>query len=451
MTARHLREAPKGPEKENGKMRSREIKRVNRFLKQSFRKRRGWDLCEGVTDPRSRRGRRWKLRALLGAAFAGMLVRARSMRAVEDLTDTASSTGLRGFGFVRRVPDSTLEPVLRKLNPDELRERLHAQVRSLDRGKSLDERCLPLKLLAIDGKCIHTSKKRVHPACQRQQHEGRPPRYLMRVLRAVLVSSPTKVCVDQQVIPAETNEVGAFPSLWAHLRSAYRADSLFEAVSLDAGFASEALCRQIDADGYGYIVGLKENQPELLAEARGYFRQLLAAKVGQQAPCPEAETDWELYQGRKMKRQLYRSTELAGWHGWDHMRQVWLVRQLTEHPGGRQEVEDRFFLTSLRVGRLNGAGILAVVRGHWGIENCANWTMDTQWGEDQRSWCCQGEALVVLSLLRQLAYNVVQVLFTRHLRAERYRRYRWEQRFRRIEIALSLPAQARKSSRRASG
>jgi len=432
-------------------MRSRELKRVNRFLKQSFKNRRGWDLCRGVTDPRSRRGRRWKLRALLGAAFAGMLVRARSLRAVEDFTETAAAGGLRGFGVGRRVPDSTLEPVLRKLDPDELRSRLHEQVRSLRRGKSLDESCLPLALVAIDGKCIHTSKARVHPACQRQQHEGRPPRYLLRVLRAVLVSSPTKVCVDQQVIPAATNEIGAFPSLWAKLRSAYRADSLFEAVSLDAGFAYEGLCRRIHEDGFGYIVGLKENQSEILAEARGHFRRRLAPQHREYAPIPEAETEWELYQGRKMKRQLYRSTELAGWHGWEHMRQVWLVRQLTEHSDGRQEVEDRFFLTNLRVGRLNGAGILAVVRGHWGIENCANWTMDTQWGEDQRAWSCQGEALVVLSLLRQLAYNVVQVLFTRHLRAERYRRYRWEQRFRRIELALSLPAQARKSSRIASG
>ena len=432
-------------------MRSRELKRVNRFLKQSFRKRRSWDLCRGVTDPRSRRGRRWKLRALLGAAFAGMLVRARSLRAVEDLTETASASGLRAFGVSRRVPDSTLEPVLRQLDPDELRSRLHDQVRSLRRGKSLDEQSLPLALVAIDGKCIHTSKQRVHPACQRQQFEGRPPRYLLRVLRAVLVSSPTKVCVDQQVIPAQTNEVGAFPSLWARLRSAYRTDSLFEAVSLDAGFASEALCRQIDADGFGYIVGLKENQPELLAEARGHFRRTLAPASGEQARGPESETDWEPYQGRRMKRQLYRCTELGGWNGWDHLRQVWLVRQLTQHADGRQEVEDRFFLTNLRIGRLNGEGVLAVVRAHWGIENCANWTMDTQWGEDQRAWCCQGEALVVLSLLRQLAYNVVQVLFTRHLRAERYRRYRWEQRFKRIELALSLPPQARERTRRASG
>ena len=53
------------------------------------------------------------------------------------------------------------------------------------------------------------------------------------------------------------------------------------------------------------------------------------------------------------------------------MRQVWLVRQLTEHADGRREVEDRHFLTNLRVGGLTAEGILAVVRG-WPAETGAS-------------------------------------------------------------------------------
>ena len=62
-----------------------------------------------------------------------------------------------------------------------------------------------------------------------------------------------------------------------------------------------------------------------------------------------------------------------------------------------------------------------------------------QWGEDQRAWCYQGNALLVLGLLRLMAFNVLQVLFKRHLKAKRYRTLRWEQRFRRVELALLLP------------
>lgn len=430
--------ALRGQKLKGENMRSSQLKRVNRFLKRSY-KRKHWDLCAGVSDPRGRRGRRWSLQALVGAAFAGMLVAARSLRAVEDLTELMAGFSGRGFGFRRRVPDSTLEPVLRMLSPEELRERLHAQVHSLQRGKALDERCLPLGLMAIDGKCLWSGAQSVHPACQRQQEEGKPARYLLRTLRAVLISSPTKVCLDQMAIPAETNERGAFDPFWRDLIGSYGRSGLFEAVSLDAGFACKTLCEDIDADGYGYIVGLKKNQPELLREAESHFRARIEPFDGCPAEPPEAETDWERYKGRSVKRQLWRTALLAGWNGWTHLRQVWLVRQLTRYPDGRVEVEDHLRLTNLPWGRLTGAQILTVNRAHWEIENCANWTTDVQWGEDQRAWCYQGNSLLVLGLLRLMAFNVLQVLFKRHLKAKRYRTLRWEQRFRRVELALMQP------------
>ena len=414
-------------------------------MKRSY-KRRHWDLCAGVTDPRARRGRRWSLRALVGAAFAGMLCAVRSLRAVEDLTALMAGASQRGFGFGRRVPDSTLEPVVRRLDPEELRARLRAQVRSLQRAKALEERDLPLGLAAIDGKCIYSGRRRVHPACQRQQEDGRPPRYLLRVLRAALISSPTKVCLDQVHIPAETNERGAFDAFWQTLVSAYGRSGLFEAVSLDAGFACKQLCGDIDQSGYGYIVGLKENQPELLREAQAHFQERIVPLEGATPEPPEVETAWERYQGRRIKRQLWRSTALAGWHDWDHLRQVWLVRQVTEHPDGRVETEDHYRLTNLVWGRLKGPEVLAVVRAHWGIENCLNWTTDVQWGEDQRAWAYADNALLVLGLLRLMAFNVLQVLFKRHLKAARYRRLRWAQRFRRVELALVQPAPRRAAS-----
>jgi predicted transposase YbfD/YdcC len=407
-------------------------------LKRSY-KRRHWDLCTNVTDPRDRRGRRWPLRALVGAAFAGMLTAARSLRAVEDLTELMAGMGQRGFGFRRRVPDSTLEPVIRQLEPEQLRERLRAQVHSLQRSKALQERSLPLGLVAVDGKCLWSGTEPVHPACQRLQETGRPATYLLRTLRASLISSPTKVCLDQAEIPAATNERGAFDAFWKALVTAYGRTDLFEAVSLDAGFACKKLCTDIDADGYGYIVGLKDNQPELIREAQAHFEARLAPLGGAAGEPPEAETGWERYQGRRIKRQLWRTKELAGWHGWDHLRQVWLIRQLTEHADGWVKAEYRLFVTNLVWGRLTGSEILTVVRAHWEIENCLNWTTDVQWGEDQRAWCYQGNALLVLGLLRLMAFNVLQVLFKRHLKAKRYRELRWEQRFVRVKLSLLLP------------
>ena len=60
--------------------------------------------------PRDRRGRRWSLRALVGAAFAGRLVAARSLRAVEDHSALMAGLGQHGFGFQRRVPTPPWSP-----------------------------------------------------------------------------------------------------------------------------------------------------------------------------------------------------------------------------------------------------------------------------------------------------------------------------------------------------
>ena len=93
--------------------------------------------------------------------------------------------------------------------------------------------------------------------------EDGTPYWLVRVLRAVLVTAPTKPCIDQQPIAAATNDMGAFPTLWAGVLEAYGRSNLFDVVSADAGFTSLANATLIDAADKGYVLGLKENQPEL--------------------------------------------------------------------------------------------------------------------------------------------------------------------------------------------
>jgi hypothetical protein len=117
-----------------------------------------------------------------------------------------------------------------------------------------------------------------------------------------------------------------------------------------------------------------------------------------------------------LHRRLYRSAEIASYHDWDHLQQVWLVEHVTVSPDGGTTTELRFFLTSLRCGRLSNAQILTVVRGHWGIENDVFWSLDLQWKEDSVPWCSIGTGIEVLALLRLMAYNLVQLARKRSLR-----------------------------------
>lgn len=181
--------------------------------------------------------------------------------------------------------------------------------------------------------------------------------------------------------------------------------------------------------GYGLIAGLKENQPDLLTEARRVLEPMARDEA------PEAIAPWERYRGKLIRRKLYRTAELNGWLDWNNLRQVWLVVQETAEPPvpandeerkknrGRTEPGDdwtvtdehRFFVTNVLWNRLTPNQILSVVRNHWAVENDCFWSLDCEWGEDRPAWCARGTAVVALAWLRVLAYNIVQGLRKRHL------------------------------------
>jgi len=89
--------------------------------------------------------------------------------------------------------------------------------------------------------------------------------------------------------------------------------------------------------------------------------------------------------------------------------------------------------------RLDAQACLWAIRLHWGIENGPNWTLDTQWKEDQRAWVRQGRGLEVLGLLRSLAYNIVRLLRQRALRSAANRTMAWRRLFEVIRMALTTP------------
>jgi predicted transposase YbfD/YdcC len=307
----------------------------------------------------------------------------------------------------RRVPDTTLWDLLPRLSPDELREQNRRRVRKMARAKCLLPQGLPCGVVSFDGKGLGALEHDAEGAAQKGHRNDGTPYWLSRVLRAGLTSAASVPCLDQVPIGAKTNEMASFGPFFDEVVTAY--DPLFEIVTTDAGMTSKKNADQIHAANKAYVLALKGPQPELLAEAR----RLLLPLVGK---VPDAETAWEPYQGKKVRRRLYRTQQIEGYHDWTHLKQAWLVEQTTLHKDGKTTLELRFFLTSLRWGRLSPAQILTVVRGHWGIENDCFWSLDTQWKEDAVPWCSSGKAVEVLSLLRIMAYNLLQLCRKRHLR-----------------------------------
>jgi len=261
-----------------------------------------WD---DITDPRKRRGRRWTLKHLLNAAFAGLLASCPTLRDVEAMTEEMGPTGRQYVP--RRVPDTTLWQVLGKLDPQELRAKHRAQVRAAWRSKSLQPVGLPCGVVAIDGKGLGALEHDAEGTAQKahRSHDG-SPYWLTRALRAVLTSAQGKPCLDQVPVDGKTNEMATFGDFFEDLMRAYGAGNLFEVVTVDAGMVSRANAERVHAANKAYVMALKGTQPELFAEAKR-----LLDHPGRK---PDCQSEVEVFQGHRVQRRLYRTVDMAGYN-----------------------------------------------------------------------------------------------------------------------------------------
>jgi hypothetical protein len=235
---------------------------------QRFQRKPAWDFSRYVADPRDQRGRRWSLNALLNGLLLGLMTNRGSLRGVERLTELGGRQVRRVCA--RRVPDTTLYNLVAQLQPAGLRAQLQAQIHSLWRSKSLAPVGLPCGVAAMDGKSLLCAPEIDDPHAQRIHPPDRPPYENLRVVRTVLISSAAKVALDQLPVPGETNEMGIFGEAFRALEE--NCSALYEILSVDAGFGSEKNMRQVHAANKGYLLALKDNQPELRREAAASAR-----------------------------------------------------------------------------------------------------------------------------------------------------------------------------------
>jgi hypothetical protein len=344
---------------------------------------------------------------LLGAALSALMAGAGSVAEVETLTTQMSPAMRRRLRIGRRVPDTTLRTALVTLPLDEARALLRRLCRAGHRRKALRPVGLPFGVAAVDGKHVATDMADGGGWAQ-AQGEGR---YVVRTLTCALVSSRTAVCLDAVPIPAERSEESAFPEALAALLEHYGRSGLFSVVSVDAGIASEANARLIARSGLGYLVALKENQPTLLDEAVRLLGHL--PRAGALA----VTDDWT--GSEYVVRRLWLTDEMAGYHGWDHLKVA--VRIETERQDRDGRVlgrEDRYLLASLERDALTPEGWLRLVRSHWRVENDVHKTLDVVLREDERPWFRAAGGMLVAAILRRVAYNVLALYRSVTLRGE---------------------------------
>lgn len=356
-----------------------------------------WD--ERVRDPRRdinvKHGQRGLLGALVGAFACGRSC----LRRAEDFASDLSPAAKRRLGLRTAPTDTTFYRLLEKQSPEGLRESVRAQVNDLLRRQVVSNDLLATGVVAFDGKVIWSSTSvGIEGAKQSIDERSGTITNSMMALRAVLVSSGVRPCLDQVHIGEKAGEAPAFRALFPDVVEHFGAH--FEVVTADAGIGCRENASVVLGAKKHYLFSLKGNQPRLEAAAVERFEREPGAVLARSE---------EPRDGAWLTREL-RAVSVVGCDEvvFPGAVQFWQVTQRLAIGDHVIQEERRHFITDLVAKDFGPERGLRLVRLHWGIENGANWTMDVALREDDFAPCQQGRhAIEVVSWLRVLGYNLL--------------------------------------------
>jgi hypothetical protein len=105
---------------------------------------------------------------------------------------------------------------------------------------------------------------------------------------------------------------------------------------------------------------------------------------------------------------------------WPHLRQLGAVErhrlQIRRGRSVASEVEVRYFVTSLAPAQADAKTLLALTRGHWGIENRLHYVRDVTFDEDRSQMRC-GAVAHTFATCRNLAIGLLRTAGTTSIAA----------------------------------
>lgn len=338
------------------------------------------EVLAEVPDCRSPRGKRHALVAILAMACSAMLCGYRSYTAIAEWGRYYGDAVVRALGFTRQPPcAATLHTVFRRLDRDMLEAKLGAWADTLLRG--LPSPAGGEDAVAIDGKTLRGSQK-----------QGAPGAHLLSALAHRL-----GLTLAQQAVTDQTNEM---PVALELLRQVVLEGRV---VTMDALLTQRAIAQQIVEAGGDYVMVVKGNQPQLREDITTVF--VLPPIVGETRMVAETV---DYGHGRIEQRRLYTSDVLVGYSDWPGLAQVFqLDRQVIRKKTGELREERVAGVTSLPPERADAAQLLALVRGHWHIENRSHWVRDVTFDEDQSQVRC-GNLPQVMAALRNTVIGLMR-------------------------------------------
>lgn len=198
----------------------------------------------------------------------------------------------------------------------------------------------------------------------------------------------------QVEVGLKENEIPAAPRVLEML------DLQGKIVTADALLTQRKIAIQIVEAGGEYVLPVKANQPELLADIQTLFAPESCVKGFSPATQDfRVATSVEKGHGRIEKRTLTASRELKGYVTWPYAEQAYkLEREFKQVNTGKVTHEVVYGITSLTAQEASAQRLLEITRSHWGIESGLHYRRDVTLHED-RCRVRRGQAAHVLAVI----------------------------------------------------
>lgn len=342
-----------------------------------------------IDDPRSRKGQRHPLSAVLAATVCAILCGNRGYAAVAQWIHDQDVETFHALGF-RRTPIKmgALRKLLMRLSPAALEQAIRQWVEHV-LGRPLEDSDGPLEPLALDGKT----------AC------GSADGLVKAVHLLSVFAHAAGITVLQRAVDGKTNEHKEALELLREMVLKGRV------ITGDAMFCQRDVCQQILEQEGHYFFEVKENQPTLLEDIRTAFepREREAFSPYQQQRIDrefDEHTTLEKGHGRVEKRTLRTTSILNGYLNWPGVAQVCQIERVVVEKG-KTTRELSYRITSVPRARAGAETLLEWARGHWGIENRSHWVRDVTMGEDA-SRIRKGSGPQVMAAFRNAAIGIMR-------------------------------------------
>jgi predicted transposase YbfD/YdcC len=330
------------------------------------------EIFEAIPDPRGKHGLRYELAFLLTCLVAALLCNCNSTEAVAQWCREHQALLRQIFGprLFLRPSGSLYRRMLPRLDVQAVEQVIGGWIQATLQAPK-DEP------IALDGKTVRGARNA----------EDTAPHLLS------FCTHHSQETLFEVRVSEKTNEIPVAKLVLPTLPIAGR-------VTTSDALHTHADLMQIIHDQRGKSVfTVKGNQPTLYSNLATYFADPYAV-------CQCAET-WDRRRGRVEHRVIRVSTELNTYLAadWPLVAQVaQLTRTVTKK--GVTSTEVVYLITDLSPQQTSPLDLLALVRGHWSIENRSHYVRDVSFEED-RSRLRSGQAPQILAALRNLAITLL--------------------------------------------